>query len=191
MYFVMFMKDEWVIILDFLPNGHPGRGKPEPIAQAVGEKYFSLLEIVPKDGVTLSLGDRVYIGDGVRDKVKYIKRSISLNELTTVSRSELEEVVKDIVREDEGRFIKFFNESGPISTRMHSLELLPGIGKKHMWEIIKLRKEEPFKSYEDLKKRVPSIPDPQKMIARRIMMELKGEDPRHRLFVLHRKREFD
>ncbi len=188
---MIIMKDEWVIILDVLPNGHPGRGRPEPIAQAVGEKYFSLLELVPRDGITLSLGDRVYIGEGTRDKVKYIKGSVSLNDLTTISRSELEEVIKDLIRECEDRFIDFFNKAGPISTRMHSLELLPGIGKKHMWEVLDARKEKPFESYEDLKKRVPSIPDPQNMIFKRIMTELRGEDPRHRLFVLHKKREFD
>ena len=185
------MKDEWVIVLDFLPKGIPGRGKPEPMAQAIGEKYFSLLEIVPREGIELSLGDRVYVGDGTRDKIKYIRRSISINDLTVFSRSELEEVIKDLVREEEERFIEFFNKAGPISTRMHSLELLPGIGKKHMWELLEARKEKPFEGYEDLKKRVPLLPDPEKMIVKRIMSELKGEDPRHRLFVLHKKREFE
>jgi len=185
------MKDDWVIVLDFLPSGHPGHGKPEPLAQAIGEKYFSLLEIVPRNDVKLTLGDRVYVGDGTRDKIKYIKRSISMTELTAFSRSELEEVVKDLVREEEERFIEFFNQAGPISTRMHSLELLPGVGKKHMWELLGARKEKLFDNYEDLKKRVPLLPDPEKMVVKRIMVELKGDDPRHRLFALHRKREED
>ena len=183
------MKDEWVIVLDFLPGGLGSHGKPEPIAQVIGEKYFSLLEIVPREGVELSLGDRVYVGEGTRDKIKYIKRSISIEELTAFSRSELEEVIKDLIREGEERFIEFFNKSEPISTRMHSLELLPGVGKKHMWELLNSRKERPFEGYEDLKKRVPLLPDPEKMIFKRIMIELKGEDPRHRLFALHKKRE--
>lgn len=185
------MKDKWVIVLDFLPNGLPGYGKPEPIVQALGEKYFSLLEIVPRDGITFSVGDRLYIGEGTRDKVKYIKRSISIDDLTTIARSELEGVIKDLIREAEERFIKFFNNAAPISTRMHSLELLPGIGKKHMWELLEARREKPFESYEDLKKRVPSIPDPQAILFKRIMFELKGEDPRHRLFVLHKKKDFE
>ncbi|UCG95142.1 MAG: DUF655 domain-containing protein [archaeon] len=185
------MKDDWVIVLDFLPSGHPGQGKPEPIAQAIGEKYFSLLEIVPRDDVELSLGDRVYVGEGTRDKIKYIKRSISLSELTAFSRSELEEVIKDLVREEEERFVDFFNKAGPISTRMHSLELLPGVGKKHMWELIDARKEKSFENYEELKKRVPFLPDPEKMLVKRIMTELRGDDPRHRIFALHRKREDD
>ena len=183
------MKDDWVIVLDFLPNGTSGRGKMEPIAQVIGEKYFSLLEVVPRDDTELSLGDRVYVGEGTRKKIKYIKRSISIVELTAFSRSELEEVVGDLVREEEERFIEFFNQAGPISTRMHSLELLPGVGKKHMWELIGERKGKPFESYSDLKTRVQLLPDPEKMIVKRIMVELKGDDPRHRLFALHKSRE--
>lgn len=183
------MKDEWVIVLDFLPSGHASHGRPEPIAQAIGERFFSILEIVPRDGTELTLGDRVYVGDGTRDKIKYIKRTISVDELTAFSRTELEEVIKDLVREGEDKFVEFFNSAGPISTRMHSLELLPGVGKKHMWELLNARKEKPFESYEDLKKRVPLLPDPEKMVFKRIMTELKGDDPRHRLFAMHRKRE--
>ncbi|MCK4634669.1 MAG: DUF655 domain-containing protein [Candidatus Aenigmarchaeota archaeon] len=183
------MKDEWVIVLDFLPNGHSGRGRLEPIAQVIGEKYFSLLEIVPRDDTKLSLGDRVYVGEGTREKIKYIKRSISLGDLTAFSSSEIKEVIKDLVREEEERFIDFFNKAGPISTRMHSLELLPGVGKKHMWELLGARKEKEFENYEDLKTRVPLLPDPENMVVKRIMIELKGEDPRHRLFALHKKRE--
>jgi len=183
------MKDEWVIVLDFLPKGTSGKGKPEPVSQAIGEKYFSLLEIVPREGVELALGDRVYVGDGDRKKIKYIKRSISVNDLTAFSRSELNGVVSDLVREDEERFIDFFNKAGPISTRMHSLELLPGVGKKHMWELLDARKDKPFESYEDLKKRVTLLPNPEKMVVKRIMTELKGDDPRHRLFVLHKKKD--
>jgi putative nucleotide binding protein len=33
---------------------------------------------------------------------------------------------------------------------MHSLEILPGHGKKHMWEILDEREIEPFNSFDDL-----------------------------------------
>ena len=42
--------------------------------------------------------------------------------------------------------IEFFNKAAPLTTRMHQLELLPGLGKKHMWEIIEERKDKPFES---------------------------------------------
>lgn len=176
-------KDEWAIVLEYLPHGHAGQMRPEPVAQVVGERFFSLLEIIPREGVSLSIGDRVYIGDGPRDKVKYIRRALKFSELTTTGAAELEEVVKDLVREAEERFVEFFNKAEPLTTRMHSLELLPGIGKKHMWEVLEARKVKPFASYEDIKQRCPTIPEPRKMLERRIMKELRGEDPRHSLFV--------
>ncbi len=178
------MKDEWVIILDFLPNGMPGHGRPEPIAHAIGEKFFSLLELAIRDDVELELGDRIYIGDGERDEVKYIKRSLNIDDLSAPGKEEIEGVVKDLIRENGDRFVNFFNTTQPISTRMHSLELLPGIGKKHMWEILEERRVKKFENYEDLKERCPSIPDPVKMIEKRVMLELEGKDERHRLFVL-------
>ena len=62
------------------------------------------------------------------------------------------------------------------------MELLPGLGKKHMWEIIDARREEPFKNYEDIKKRVKLMPDPQKVLIKRIMRELEGKE-KHNIFV--------
>ena len=65
---------------------------------------------------------------------------------------------------------------------MHQLELLPGIGSKHLWEILEERKKKPFESFEDIKKRVSLIPDPEKMITKRIIEELEDKD-KYRLFV--------
>ena len=102
--------------------------------------------------------------------------------LTRTARSELEFVIKDIVKKNEKKYIDFFNTARPLSTRMHQIELLPGVGKKHMWEIINSRDEKPFESFDDIKKRVKLIPNPEKLIIRRIIQELEG-DEKHRLFV--------
>jgi putative nucleotide binding protein len=60
--------------------------------------------------------------------------------------------------------------------------LLPGLGKKHMWEIIEARRDEPFKDFEDMKKRVKLMPDPEKLVLKRILNELEGKE-KHYLFV--------
>ena len=62
-------KEDYVIILDFLPYGYPMGGKTNPIAQGVGEKTFALLELVPRRGVTLEAKEKVYIGPDKRDKI--------------------------------------------------------------------------------------------------------------------------
>ena len=175
-------KDDYLIVLDFLPYGKPGDRKAEPIAQGIGDKYFNLLEVVIKEEVQLKPKDRIYIGPEKREEVKYIKGRIRYEDLTTLAKENLKEVLNEIVERDEKRFVDFFNRAGPITTRLHSLELLPGIGKKHMWEIIQQRKKKLFESFEELQKRIPMLPNPKRIIVERILEELQDKD-RHRLFV--------
>ena len=65
-------KEEQAIVIDYLPYGYPLEKKMMPIAQAVGKKNFTLLELVPRRGIKLETGEEVYIGEGKRDKVYYI-----------------------------------------------------------------------------------------------------------------------
>ena len=74
-------KDEYAIVLDFLPYGYPMSGKMQPIAQAVGEKTLIILEIIPRRGMTLETKEKVYIGSGKRDKVYFIAGRVSLREI--------------------------------------------------------------------------------------------------------------
>ncbi|WP_456421293.1 DUF655 domain-containing protein [Thermococcus sp.] len=180
--------EEYAYVLDYLPEGYldlnSGRRTGKPVAQVLGEKAFTLLEVTPK--VDLMLYERVFVGKGNRDKILLINRKISYNDLTDTAKAELPYVVEEIIKNNEDRFVQFFNVAPPITNRLHSLELLPGIGKKHMWEIIEERQREPFKSFEDLRKRVKGLPDPVKMIAKRIVDELQDKD-RYKLFVGHRR----
>ncbi len=180
------VKEEIVIVLDFLPNGYPYDDRPmymkTPIAQAIGKEHFVLLELVPKKGIHLQPFEEVYIGEGKRDKIHHIVGKIGLVKLTLTAKSELEYVIKDIVTKNEKKFIEFFNKAQPLSTRMHQLELLPGLGKKHMWQVIEVREDKPFESFADLKTRVKLMPDPEKAIVKRILQELEGKE-KHKMFV--------
>ncbi len=175
-------KDEFLIVLDFLSTGKPGDRRGEPVAQGVGEKYFSLLEVILKEGVTAKAKDKLYIGEGKRDQVKYIRGKIKFSDLTSYGKDVLEEVVTELVEGGEKRFVEFFNKASALTTRMHSLELLQGIGKKHLWSIIAERKKKPFETFEEIKQRIPMVGDPKKMIIVRIMDEIQEKD-RHQLFV--------
>ncbi|MCD6428577.1 MAG: DUF655 domain-containing protein [Desulfurococcales archaeon] len=183
-------REEYAIVLDFMPHGNPvDRHHPshrtKPIAQAVGDKYFTLLEFYPKLGVTLSQGEKVYVGfrfRELRDKVDYVwGEPLSYEDLTAVARSYLPEAVKKIVIEKEKVFVTFFNIASPLTIKLHSLELLPGIGKKTMWAILEERQKKPFESFEDIKKRA-KIPDPVAIITERLLAEIKGEE-RYYLFI--------
>ena len=180
------VKEEKAIVLDFLPNGYPFDTRPlhkkTPIVQALGKEFFILLELVPKKGVFLQPHEEVYMGEGKRDQIHHIIGRIPADILTQTAQQELEVIVNEIVNKEEQKFIDFFNKAEAINTRRHQLELLPGIGKKHMLDILEKRSEKPFENYEDLKNRVNLIPDPKKLIVKRILMEIKGED-KYKLFI--------
>jgi|SRR3989339_1837630 len=177
-------KEEKAIILDHLEHGYPLEQSPmkTPIAQALGLDHLTILELIPKKGVFLQPNEAVYIGEGKRDKIHHIKGRIPYEKLTSTAQSELKHIVEDFVNQNESRFVDFFNKSQPLSTRMHQLELLPGLGKKHMWEILQARKEKPFENFLDLKTRVKLLPEPKMIIIRRIVSELEGKE-KYNLFV--------
>ncbi len=175
-------KEEYAIVLEYLPNGYPLEGKMMPIAQAIGEVNMTLLELVPRRGVTLEIGERVYIGEGKRDKIYYILGRLHKEKLTESAKTQLQEFIKKAVKEKKQKFVDFFNKSEAINKRIHQIELLPGFGKKHTQEILKQRKEKPFKSLEDMKFRIANLPDPEKAIEKRIFQELT-EFERYNLFV--------
>jgi putative nucleotide binding protein len=179
-------KEELAVVLDFLPHGYPFDPRPShrktPIVQAIGKTHFTLLELVPKPGVFLQPLAEVYIGEGKREQIHHIVGKLTVDKLTATAKTELEFVVKDLVHKNEAKFVEFINKARPLTTRMHQLELLPGVGKKHMWEIIEVRDQKPFASFSDLKERVKLMPDPEKAIIKRILAELEGTE-KHRVFV--------
>jgi len=178
----MAVKDDFIIVLDFLHHGKATDRRAEPLVLGIGDKYFNLLELVIKEDVAVKEKDRLYIGDEKRDQVKYIRGRARYEELTSFAKDMLEEIVTEIVSNNEKRFVDFFNKAGALTTRMHSLELLPGIGKKHLWSILAERKKKPFETFKELGERVEMMPDPKKMVIKRILEELEGKD-RHRIFV--------
>src|SRR3989338_3404713 len=130
-------KEEYAIVLDYLPNGYPMEGKMLPVAQAIGKKNFTLLQLVPRRGINLKLKEEVYIGNGKRDQISYIFGRLPKDKITETAKLELKEFITKMVAEQEAKFVDFFNNAQPINTRLHQLELLPGFGRKHTDEIIK------------------------------------------------------
>jgi putative nucleotide binding protein len=179
--------EENAYVLDFLPHGKPGfrpTGRAGyhagALIQCVGEEFFTLLEALVKEGLMLKPGDRVHVGKESRDEVTYIIGRIGFEELTAAAKSELPSVISKIVLIREKWFVNFFNTARAVTPRMHALELVPGIGKKYMWQVINERQRKPFESFEDLQKRT-ELPNPVKLITKRVMEELEGES-KYRLF---------
>ncbi len=172
--------EDHAYIVDYMSNGYPKERKSKPVAHAVGEKAFTLLELGPKEDVDLY--ERVYVGKGYREKIAVILGRMDYDELSNNAQAELPYCLERVIEDKEDKFLRFFNESKPISNRRHELEHLPGVGKKTRNKILEEREKSPFEDFEEVKERVSSIPDPKEMLRDRIVNEIKGGD-RYNLFV--------
>jgi len=178
-------REEVARILDYLPYGRTPDSRSyqkQPLIQAVGEANFVLMEMTPKEGAVPTAGTRVYIGSGSRDIIDHVNRRIDYSELSNNAKLELTYQIVSIILDNEPRFIRYFNEAGPITTRMHALELLPGIGKKLMWAVLNERKRGAFKSFADLMERVKGLHNPEKIICKRVEDELMDDKIKYRVF---------
>lgn len=179
-------KEIYAVVIEYLPHGRVDAGgrqqyRSEPILQAVGKNQFKLLELVPKVD-DISINEEVYIGSKERNKIERVKRRIGYADLTKTAIVELPFAIEGIVKEDEQRYVAFYNTAVPISIKLHMLHLLPGIGKKLMQEILTERQKSPFKSFADISERIKAIPRPEQMIVKRVLEELEDPEIKYRLF---------
>ena len=179
--------EDYAYILDYLAQGRATDSKfrREPTAYALGGLEFKLFELVPKPGAVMNVGQKVYIGREPDQKTEImgVKRRISHNELTSAAQKELAFVIEQAVKEQEVRFVDFYNKAEAITTKFHMLELLPGLGKKTMWALVEEKKKGEFKSFDDMERRIPVLRQPMRLIAQRILKELENANEKYRLFV--------
>lgn len=162
-------------MLDFISNGRSVviKGKEGPLVQAIGEENLILLEILAINNAQFEIGERIYIGKEGRKKIISVLGRINYADLTPNAKNELPYVCEKIILANEQKFVKYFNEALPVTPRLHSLELIPGIGKTYMKIILDEREKRPFVSFEDINKRV-GIKDIAKLLTKRIIEELQG-----------------
>ncbi|MFW6436815.1 MAG: DUF655 domain-containing protein [Halococcoides sp.] len=170
------------VVLDYLPHGRTEDDRPQyqkqPLAYLVTVDSFELIEAVLAEDADLSIGDRIALDDSALTR----RSRIDHDDLPSGARSELEYAVDEIVDSEESRFVDFYNEAQPITTRLHSLNLLPGIGKKLRNAILDERKRQPFDSFEELSERVDGLHNPRQVIIDRIFEEIREDDLKYRIF---------
>jgi putative nucleotide binding protein len=178
--------EDYAWVVEYLSAGRATDMRKEPMVQLVGHQFFTLLEASVKRDASVVVGTKLFVGKGERTEVERIKRRISYEDLTNGAKELLPNVVRRVVDEREEMFVHFLNKAGPISMRVHQLDLLPGIGKRNMEELLKQREVEPFKNFADMKARVPTISDPAGLFVHRIISELEGKE-RYYLFTKPQK----
>jgi len=177
--------EEYAWTLAYLSEGSPTDPNPfaqrEPVIQALGEIWFTLLELTPKRGANVEPLVRIGIGKDNRTIINRIKRRIGFDDLAASSERILEECISEIISKQEFRFVNWFNKASLVTSRMHSFKLLPGIGTTHLENLIAERTKVNFTSFKDIASRT-KVSDPKKLIIARIMKELTNPDEKYRLF---------
>jgi len=175
--------EEYAYVLDFMSRGKSAviKGREGPMVQAIGEERLTLLELLAMENQDFETAEKVKIGKEGREKIVSVLGKLTYEELSPEAKSLLPTVVENLVKENEPKYVAYFNDLQPLTPRLHGLELIPGIGKTFMKEIVDMREKQPFTSFDDVQKRV-GLREPAKMIAKRIVEELAG-DSRVSIFV--------
>ena len=182
-----------VVILDILLHGHPDDDKPSwsktPIAQVLTFPDFVLYEVKINKDSDIKVQEKNTYEEFLRqNKLRDVLKKIDFEELTNTSKALIQSILEKEILNYEEDFINFINNSTSLTPRMHALKLLPGIGQKHMWEIIEERERQKFVSFQDIADRT-SISHPAKLIAQRIVKELQREGVKYYLFSKTQKYE--
>ncbi|MFX0026002.1 MAG: DUF655 domain-containing protein [Candidatus Hermodarchaeota archaeon] len=182
-----------LVILDILLHGHPDEDKPSwsktPIAQVLTFPDFVLYEVKINKDADIKVQEKNTYEEFLRqNKLREVLKKIDYNRLTNTSKALIQPILEKEVLNYEAEFINFFNNSTSITPRMHALKLLPGIGQKHMWEILEERERQNFATFQDIADRT-SISNPPKLIAQRIIKELQREGVKYYLFSKTQKYE--
>ena len=157
------------------------RGRDGIIITALGEERLTLLEILGVEDSIFDIGEKIYIGKEGRTKVQSVLGKLDYKQISGSSQSELSNVVKTIVTNNEERFVNYINNAQPLTPRKHSLELIPGIGKTYLKLIIEQINKQKFLNYKDMEERA-GLKEPVNHLSKRIIEEISGET-QFRLFV--------
>jgi putative nucleotide binding protein len=168
--------EDYAWVIEYMPSGHAAALRKEPAVQLMGTRFFTLLEATVVPNATIVVGQKVNVGKEGRQEVSHIKGRIKYDDLTNGAKEFLPSMVKRAVMERENDFVAFINNAKPISIRVHTLDLLPGIGKKNMEALLKERDVKPFESFAEIHKRVPTLADPSVVFVHRILSELQGSE---------------
>jgi putative nucleotide binding protein len=168
------------IVIDMTPQ----TTSEQPLEGTVlSEADFRLYETTFIEGTDVSIGDRLVLAPTEEREEIDAFREVGFSDLSNTARNELEYAIDAIIDADPQRFYTVYNEAGPISLRLHQLNLLPGIGQKLRDAILDARKRGPFDSFDAVADRVDGLHRPREIIAERILEELEDDTVKYQLFV--------
>ncbi|MFW9780420.1 MAG: DUF655 domain-containing protein [Candidatus Heimdallarchaeota archaeon] len=177
------------VIIDFYPHGKSlSRDRVEddnPLAVVITNRWFQFFDVVVTSNLRLKVSDHLILT--TKNKKIIYFQEMPFKQLSNSALAVLPKILYNIVSGSEPRFISFFNKAQPLTTQMHQLQLLPGIGQKRMWAILGARKNNSFTSFADFTNRT-GISDPVSILVGRIFAELENK-PKYRLFTKNLKEQ--
>ena len=169
-------------VIDYYPQGkslsHKRFEDYNPLVVVVTVEKFQFYDVILTMGSNYSVGEDLVLSP--RNKNIFRLSPIRYNQLSSSALSNLPTIIKKIVEISESRYINFLNKAHPLTSQMHQLQLLPGIGQKRLWMILEARKSNPFSSFTDFSART-NISDPMSIFTNRILLELENS-PKYHLF---------
>ncbi|MEM4613843.1 MAG: DUF655 domain-containing protein, partial [Ignisphaera sp.] len=82
--------DEFAIVIDYMPMGNPYDKhtfhRSSPVAQGIGTKFFTLVEIIPLRGSVISIGERVPLSLAPDMPGHRVFDILSYEDLTSIAR---------------------------------------------------------------------------------------------------------
>nr|WP_229768225.1 DUF655 domain-containing protein [Sulfodiicoccus acidiphilus] len=176
-------RERYVYVLDFMEEGNPlDRHKyhqNKPVLQILGRDYFLLMDGSPKVEDVEIRPEQLL--DLEELNILKIDDVISVEDLTSIAKDVLPRILERIVEDRKSEFVSFFNLSESLTLKLHSLELLPGIGKGSLRKILDERGKRKFDSFEDIEART-GLKNVKEILVRRILLELEGGE-KYNLFV--------
>ncbi len=189
---VYIKKGTQLYLLDILQHGGVDKAGHSwhPICQVIEIPSFRLLEVNLNKKLipNLEVQQKIIYEGSEESPLGRVNKVLHYDDLTPTSINTLSSVLESYVKENEAKFLHFINNAGPITLKRHSLEVLPGVGKKLMWEIIKYREKHPFQSFKEIHENVPGF-KPVDVFAKRIIEEISDPDQKHFLFAKRQKKQ--
>ncbi len=176
-----------VLVLDYYPQGKSLSRKSaeafNPLAVVISIDQMQFFDIILARGKDIQVSESLNVSE-LKSTILKINR-IGFNELSDSAVDILPEMIKKIVSLTESRFTNFLNNARPLTTQMHQLQLLPGIGNKRLWQIIEARRKKPFEGFIDFTDRT-GISDPIGLFSNRILQEIEGGE-KYQIFIKKQK----
>jgi len=175
-----------IYVLDIMEHGNPSsqRGQVTPIIQAIETPSFNLFEMSYNRGQELRVQEKVVIDNTPNCKVGRARRRLKYHGLTQTAKDLLQSTIELHFADAEPLYVAFLNNAQSLTKKRHQLNLLPGVGEKLMWDILKERETKKFESFDDFDNRCKM--KVKGLIAKRILNEIIDDEQKHYLFVKRR-----